>query len=145
MFELVKTNPSVTKTYEEAKNEVEPLYITQTQKAKLLELATNSIATFKGNTTDFVTIQDSAKIAGLEAQEASEFLGKLFDKQIKRSYITLNSGKVILYDILEQKLLDNSNNNQGDSVMRLKSAMFDEGLMKNLQNKYQTEIFIQGL
>jgi peptidyl-prolyl cis-trans isomerase D len=81
----------------------------------------------------------------LSTEEANEFLAKLFDKQIKRSYITLNSGKVILYDILEQKLLDNSNNNQGDSVMRLKSAMFNEGLIKNLENKYQTEIFIQGL
>lgn len=145
MFELLKTNPSITKTYEEAKNEVKPLYITQTQKAKLLELATNSVATFKGKLTEFVNIQDSAKIAELSADEASEFLVKLFDKQIKRSYITLESGKVILYDILEQKLLDNSHNNQGDSVMRLKSAMFDEGLMKNLENKYQTEIFIQGL
>lgn len=145
IFELVKTNPSVTKTYEEAKNEIEPLYITQTQKAKLLELATSSIASFKGSVTDFVTIQDSTKIAGLDTPEANEFLAKLFDTQIKRSYITLSSGKVILYDILEQKLLDNSDNNQGDSVMKLKSAMFDEGLMKNLQNKYQTEIFIQGL
>jgi peptidyl-prolyl cis-trans isomerase D len=145
MFELVKTNPSITKTYEEAKNEVKPLYITQTQKTKLLELATNSVPTFKGNATDFVTIQDSAKITGLSAEEGSEFLAKLFDKQIKRSYITLESGKVILYDILEQKLLANSNNNQGDSVMRLKSAMFDAGLMKNLENKYQTEIFIKGL
>ncbi|MBA3026884.1 MAG: peptidylprolyl isomerase [Sulfurimonas sp.] len=145
MFELIKTNPSITKTYEEAKSEVKPLYITQTQKAKLLELATNSVATFKGSATDYVTVQDSAKIAGLSAEEASEFLAKLFDKQIKRSYITLSSGKVILYDILEQKLLDNSNNNQGDSVMRLKSAMFNEGLIKNLENEYQTEIFIQGL
>ena len=145
IFELVKTNPSLTKTYEEAQNEVKPLYITQTQKSKLLELATSAVTTFKGNTTDFVTIQDSAKIAELSAEEASEFLAKLFDKQTKRSFITLNSGKVILYDILEQKLLDNSNNNQEDSVMKLKSAMFNEGLIKNLENKYQTEIFIQGL
>lgn len=145
IFELVKTNPSLTKTYEEAQNEVKPLYMTQTQKSKLLELATSAVTTFKGNTTDFVTIQDSAKIAELSAEEASEFLAKLFDKQTKRSFITLNSGKVILYDILEQKLLDNSNNNQEDSVMKLKSAMFNEGLIKNLENKYQTEIFIQGL
>jgi peptidyl-prolyl cis-trans isomerase D len=145
MFELVKTNPSITKTYEEAKNEVKPLYITQTQKSKLLELATNAVSSFKGTQSDFLTIQNGSKIAGLTPEEANEFLAKLFDKQIKRSYITLNSGKVILYDILEQKLLDNSNNNQEDSVMRLKSAMFNEGLIKNLENKYQTEIFIQGL
>ncbi|MDD2789477.1 MAG: SurA N-terminal domain-containing protein [Sulfurimonas sp.] len=145
MFELVKTNPSLTKTYEEAKSEVTPLYITQTKKAKLLEVATNSVPTFKGNISEFLTLEDSSKIADLSTEEASEFLGKLFNKQTKRSFITLNSGKVILYDILEQKLLSNSNNNQGDSVMRLKSAMFEEGLMKNLENKYQTEIFIKGL
>ena len=42
-------------------------------------------------------------------------------------------------------MLDNSNINQDDSIIRLKSAMFNEGLIKNLQNKYKTEIFIEGL
>jgi len=144
-FELKKTNPSTIKTYEEAKAEVFPIYVAQTKKTKLLELANTSAKTFNGETTDFITTVDVDKINKLQKEEAGEFLQKLFVSKDKRSYIVLNSGKIILYDILEQKLLDNSNIDQGKLVTRLKSTLFNEGLIKNLQNKYKTEIFIQGL
>jgi len=77
--------------------------------------------------------------------EANEFLNQLFNSQKKRGIITLKGGKVIVYNILEQKILNVSNNNQDISITRLKSAMFNDGLIKNLQNKYKTEIFIEGL
>ncbi len=144
-FKLQKTNPSKIKTYKDAKAEVLPLYISQTKKAKLLDLANNSVKTFTGETTDFITAMDVDKITQLENQEANEFLQKLFLTKKKRSFIVLNSGKIILYDILEQKLLDNSNIDQSNLVMKLKSTIFNEGLIKNLQNIYETEIFIQGL
>ena len=144
-FELKKTNPSTAKTYEEAKAEVFPVYVAQTKKTKLLELANSSVKTFSGETTDFVTTVDVDKISKLAKEEAGEFLQKLFVSKDKRSFIVLNSGKIVLYNILEQKLLDNSNIDQGKLVTRLKSTIFNEGLIKNLQNKYKTEIFIQGL
>ncbi len=50
-----------------------------------------------------------------------------------------------MYNILEQKMLSNSNVNRDNPIVKLKSAMFNESLVKNLQNKYKTEIFIQGL
>ena len=60
-------------------------------------------------------------------------------------YEKLNNGDIVLYNILEQKLLSKTNTNQNNPIVRLKSAMFNEGLVKKLQNKYKTEIFIQGL
>ena len=74
-----------------------------------------------------------------------EFFIKLFDTQTKRGIITLNDGTLVLYNILEQKMLDNSSTSKSDAIMKIKSAMFNEGLIKTLRNKYQTEIFIQGL
>jgi peptidyl-prolyl cis-trans isomerase D len=50
-----------------------------------------------------------------------------------------------LYNILEQKLLNNKNKNGSDVITRLKNSLFSEGLMKTLQDKYPTEIFIKGL
>jgi len=144
-FELVKTNPSITKSFEEAKSSVLPLFITTQKKEKLLELAKNSVKTFKGTPTDFITNRDAIKINDISTPEANEFLMQLFNSQEKRGIISLNSGKVVIYNILEQKLLENTNSNQDNSIVRLKSAMFNEGLIKNLQNKYKTEIFIQGL
>ena len=144
-IELVKTLPSTAKSFQDAKADLLPLYIQETKKVKLLELAQNLVPTSNGETTDFITLNDAAKITSLSQTEANEFLSALFNKQEKRSLITLNSGKIVLYNILEQKLLTNTHNNQADSIVRLKSAMFNEGLIKNLQNKYNTEIFIEGL
>jgi len=144
-FELIKTIPSSVKSYEDAKEEILPEYVQEQKNNKLLELAKNSLETFKGETTDFLTNQDADKIANLEETEANEFLNALFAKKQKRGFISLNSGKIVLYDILEQKLLNNTNNNSNNPIVGIKSNLFNEGLVKNLQNKYKTEIFIQGL
>ena len=143
--ELVKTNPSVMKTYEEAKAEIMPLYIQQEGLKQLLALANESLGKFSGKTTDFVTVEDTSKITQLTQTEAKEFLGKLFTSDKKRSFIQLSNNKVVLYNILEQKLLSNTNKIEGDEISKFKSAMFNEALIKELQNKYPTEIYMQGL
>jgi peptidyl-prolyl cis-trans isomerase D len=144
-FELVKTNQAVAKSYQDAKNEVILMYIDEQRKAKLLELANSSVGTFKGTTTDFITGSDAGSLTDLDIKDANEFLAELFTTQEKRGYISLKNGNIVIYNILEQKLLDKTNTNQNNPIVRLKSAMFSEGLIKNLQNKYKTEIFIQGL
>ncbi|WP_226960510.1 peptidylprolyl isomerase [Sulfurimonas paralvinellae] len=145
IIELVKTNPAMPKSYEAAKAEVLPLYLAQKRKEKLFALANSSVDTFIGQTTDFITVSSVDKINGLTKNEAGEFLQKLFTTDKKKAFITLKDGKIVLFNILEQKLLNNKNSNGSDVITRLKSTLFSEGLMKTLQNKYQTEIFIQGL
>ena len=144
-FKLIKINPSVPKSYEAAKTDLIVIYTAQTKKTELQNLANKSLDNFVGLTTDFITSQDAEQIKGLEQTEAKEFLQKLFTSDKKRSYIVLNSQKIVLYYILEQKLLDKINNDLTLSVKKLKSGMFNKALIKTLQNKYQTEIFIQGL
>ena len=144
-FELVKINQSEVKTYEEAKAEVLPLYIQEKKKSSLIELANNSLATFNGKTTDFITSMDADELKDMSITDANEFLKQLFTQNKRRGYVALRNGKIILFNILEQKLLDNIKSNQGDTVLKLKSAMFNEGLIKGLRNKYKTEIFIEGL
>ncbi|PHS57975.1 MAG: peptidylprolyl isomerase [Sulfurimonas sp.] len=144
-FELLKSNPSTIKSFQDAKAEILPMYINNEKKLKLLNLAIKSLPTFTGTTTDFLTRDDSLKLTNLEKIQANEFLSILFNKKEKRGFITLEDGSIVLYNILEQKLLDKTNTDVKKQVVRLKSAMFNEGLIKNLQNKYKTEIFIQGL
>lgn len=143
-FELVKTNPAQIKTFQEAKKELLPLYVTETKKRTLLELAEKSHKTFKGNVSQSVTSQDAAKLTKLTTQQANEFLATLFTKQEKQGFVPLSDGDVVLYTILEQKLLKNSQDND-NLVVQLKSALFNEGLIQNLRNKYATQIFIEGL
>ncbi|MDH4944207.1 peptidylprolyl isomerase [Sulfurimonas sp. C5] len=144
-FELVNVNPATPKTFAEAKSLVIPFYLDQKKKEKILELANHSVETFKGETSKFLTIESTDKLDSLTDGENMEFLQKLFKSDKKRSFITLQSGKIVLYDILEQKLLEKSNNDQANVVARLKTGIFSEGLMKTLQSRYKTEIFIQGL
>ncbi len=143
-FELIKINPSTTKSYEEAKKDVLPLYLQEQKQIKLLKLAKNSLATFSGITTDFITNSDAVKLSNMDVMDANQFLIKLFSQQKKRGYIVLDNGNVVLYNILEQKLLTNKKK-KDDSIIKIKSALFNEGLIKTLKNKYKTEIFIKGL
>ncbi|MEA3331903.1 MAG: SurA N-terminal domain-containing protein [Campylobacterota bacterium] len=144
-FELIKVNPSKAKTYEEAKEAILPLYTAEMKKSKLLELAENSVATFSGKTTDFITNSDAVKLTNMHVMDANQFLMKLFNQNKKRGFISLDNGTIVLYNILEQKLLEKDNSKKDDSIIKIKSAMFNEGLIKSLKNKYKTEIFIEGL
>jgi len=146
-FKLIKINPSKTKSFKDAKKELLPLYIKEKSQEKLLALAEKSSKDFVGTNTGFITNQDALKLKDLSLDEANEFLAKLFLTNQKKSFIQLKTGKIVLYNILEQKLLKNSKDlkNLDDNIKNLKSAIFNDGLIKNLQQKYKTEIFIEGL
>ncbi len=144
-FKLLKANPSQTKSFEAAKSSILPIYINHQKNTKLIELAKKSIDSFVGETSEFITSRDAIKLTKLETTDANEFLQNLFLSQNKKGFVQLKSGNIVLYNILEQKLLKMDNTDSSKEIVRLKSAMFNEGLIKNLQNKYKTEIFIQGL
>lgn len=145
IVKLDKMNPARTKTYEEAKTDVIALYTRDAKKTKLQELAQNSYKTFSGTSSDFLTRKDSAKIAGLSAPEGSEFLTKLFASKQKQGFITLESGNVIMYNVLEQKLLQDKTLADGNAVLKLKGSLLDQGLIKALESKYPVEIYVEGI
>ncbi len=145
IFKLVKITPSRVKTYEEAKPEVLALFLVDAKQKQLLKKAQESVKTFKGDVTDFITRVDSSKVTLLNNQDAEIFLARLFQSKDKESFIDLQNGKIVLYRILEQKLLDNPNSDMNYSLIKYKSAIFEQALLKALQDKYKTEIYIKGL
>lgn len=142
-FELIKIHPSTVKTFEEAKEDLIPMFIADKKREKLFDLVKNSLDSFKGEETDFITNTDADKITDLSIEEANEFLTQLFTSNTKKGSISLKNGKVVLYNILEQKMLENTNES-ADSIANLKSSIFSSGLIRILNAKYKTEIFIQG-
>lgn len=145
IVKLEASNPAAVKTFEEAKQDVSALYLAEAKKAKLQELAQNSYKTFQGNVSDFITPAQSSKLAGLETADASEFLTKLFASKQKQGFIPLESGNVILYNVLEQKLLEDSAAADETTVAKLKGGLLDGGLIKALENKYPVEIYVEGI
>ena len=145
IVKLEKINLSRVKTFDEAKTEVSSLYLNEAKKTKLQELAQNSYKTFSGTVSDFLTRSEGAKLAGLRGTEASEFLTKLFSSKQKQGFITLESGNVIMYNVLEQKLLQNKTLADENAAAKLKGDLLDQGLIKSLESKYPVEIYVEGI
>lgn len=147
-FVIIKLNgfnPAANKTYEEAKNEANALYLNEIKKSKLQELAQNTYKTFTGTVSDFKTHAQSASLSGLSAAEAREFFDKLFASKQKQGFLTLKSGNVILYNVLEQKLLEDTTVAEENNAMKLKGNLLNQKLMKMLESKYPIKIYAEGI
>ncbi len=145
IIKLVSSEPSKPKTFEQAEAEVRAEYVSEQKQLKLQELATQSLQNFTGNATEFLTRDDVSKIKGLETPESTEFLAKVFESKNKRGYVEVGNGKVVLYEVLEQKMLHDTITNQDQNVMGTKSMILDRGLITVLEEKYPTEIYVKGL
>jgi peptidyl-prolyl cis-trans isomerase D len=147
-FVIIKLNkkiPSVQKSFEEAKPQVYGLFMANAKEEELLKIAQSSAATFSATNTDFITVKDTKSINGLSEQEGTEFLGKLYSTNKKRGFVTLDDKRIVLFNILEQKLLTNSQDNVNSLVLKLKTDSLNENLLKILRKQYKTEIFAEGL
>jgi peptidyl-prolyl cis-trans isomerase D len=133
------------KSFEAAKSQATADFIASEKTRQLSEMANNSVETFKGEQKATVTLTQLDAIDGLSTQETQQFIGMLFQQQKKRSVIRLGEEKLILVNILEQKMLDSTNMDQGTNLPRLKTALLNSGLIKSLEAKYPVEIYIEGL
>jgi peptidyl-prolyl cis-trans isomerase D len=139
-----------TMTYEQAKAEVTQVYDNQAKKEALLALAESTLSnTGEHNMTisDFVTLTNHDNLKSLNSQESLQFLQKLFTSNKEKGIISVLD-KVIVYNIIEQKLLP-SDDNQTDlikqTVNQVKKKTFEANLLKMLDKKYPTEVYMGGL
>lgn len=136
--------------YEEAKNKVTAQYDTQAKKEALLTLAETSLVNINDGSalvSEFVTLNDSDNLKSLNSQESLQFLQKLFTSNKEKGIISVLD-KVIVYNILEQKLLTMDNNqteNVKQTVNNIKKKIFESNLIKMLDSKYPTEVYMEGL
>ena len=147
-FVIIKLNgynPAASKNYEEAKSEANALYVNEMKKSKLQELAQNNYKTFSGVVGDFKTHAQTSSLSGLSAAEATEFADKLFASKQKQGFLTLKTGNVILYNVLEQKLLQDTTVAEENNAMKLKGNLLNQKLMKMLESKYPVKIYAEGI
>ena len=145
-----KIVPARIKTFEEAKSEVTPLYENQAKKEALLTLAESTLKNFDQNDatiSDFVKLEENVNLNPLNNQESLQFLQKLFTSSKEKGIISV-SNKVIVYNIIEQKLLP-MDQNQTDfvkqTVSELKQSTFESNLIRMLDKQYPTEVYMGGL
>ena len=138
------------KTFEEAKNEVNERYTIQTKKEALSTLAETTLKNFdEANTTvsDFMTLEKHDNLKSLNLQESLQFLQKLFTSSEEKGIISI-SDKVVVYKVVEQRLLP-MDGNQTDlvkqTVNQVKQNIFESNVVKALDEKYPTEVYMEGL
>ena len=115
-----------------------------------MTLAKTTLENFKdanATVSDFVTLETLDNLEPLNMQESLQFLQKLFTSSKEKGMINI-SDKVIVYDILEQKMLPldaNKTEAAKNSADQIKQSTFETNLIKMLDKKYPTEVYMGGL
>ena len=146
-LKIVEIKEPITKSFEEAKDIITPLYKNDLSKEALAKLAQSKLANIKNEKmkiSEFLTLRNIEKqILGLNKQESSNFGSKLFTSEEEKGIIPIGS-KVVVYKIIEQKLITlDKNDTDGlhQNVDKVKMQAFESRLMQQLDKKYPTEFY----
>jgi peptidyl-prolyl cis-trans isomerase D len=151
IIKIVDINQPRIKTFEEAKSDITVQYKVKLQKDSMLTKAENMVEKLQENNpikTDFVKIDTIDKLEGLNKQESLHFLQNLFISNKQKGIITLSEQKIVVYNIVDQKIEkadDNMTKIINPIVNKLKSDIYQSNLVEQLNAKYQTEVYAKGL
>jgi len=139
------------KTYEEAKDEVTQEYLYTAKQEALQKKAENivqQLQKYNPNTTNFITLDNIDTFTNLNQQESLQFLQKLFISNKEKGIINLSDQKLVIYNILDQKMTTADQNKTKliePTVAKLKTDIFQSNLVQQLNQKYQTQLYRKGL
>ncbi|WP_139885138.1 peptidylprolyl isomerase [Campylobacter jejuni] len=155
IVKLNKVDPIRNKTFEEAREEVLPMYLSEQARKNLEEKAKNSLVNFKGDDIGFVSrdsSRESVKLSDkiLNDSEFAYFLMNVFNTDQNSSYVIINDNKAILYKINKQKLDMNSDKFEQYKTMleqnlrNLKANELKQELVDELKKIYPIKIYYKG-
>ena len=137
----------VTKEFEMVKETITPLYRAEAIKEALSLLAEKKLTTIDNNelnVSTFITLDNAeTQKIGLNQQETVDFVSKLFTSDREKGIIPIGS-KVVVYKIVEQKLITLENNNTKElykNANKVKKQSFETSLIKRLDKMYPTEFY----
>lgn len=143
-------NPARTKTFEEARAEILPLYKAQKQKEALAKKAELALKNFKGKNIGSVSrdtqrIEERVSQSVMNDTEFSLFLMNVFNSNETKSYVLFND-KAILYSINAQNLLNNAKLQEyrqtlEQNIKNIKASELRRELISELKKKYPVEIY----
>ncbi len=146
ILKLINTIEPEPKSFEDAKAEVLAQYRTKASKNAILDKANKELEGFSGTTTqEYVTRDSLNAFNSLSTAENGELLGAIFSSNDSSGIVSLRSGKVALYRIVDQKIIAQSSAETTLAVEQIKESLMSQGLIKRLNNMYETKIFVEGL
>lgn len=135
-------------SYEMAKKDASRDLLEELKKTALEKKAEAKLENFAGSDIGFVSRDSVKSIAGLSEAKSAEFLSHVFDNTAKKGYKVID-GKAIVYEILEQKLLNKDKAKQyvsmiSENVLQVKQAELNQNLIKKLATAYKVEQYYKG-
>jgi len=144
---IIKIINPLTKSFSEVKEKITAIYEKEAQKEGLISLAEKKlkdIDSLELNVSTFITLNNTeAHNLGINKQETSSFISKLFTSQEEKGIIPIGS-KVLVYKIIEQKLISLESNETDlmyKNTDQIKNQSFQMNLMKVLDKKYPTRLY----
>ena len=138
------------KTFVQAQEEVTALYKVEEEKKGLLALAEMKLKDFNENhaiVSDFIKLEQNILLSPLNAGESLDFVQKLFTSTQEKGMISVDN-KIVIYTILEQKFLSVDEKQESivkETAKTAKERIFESNLLKLLDKKYTTEVYMEGL
>jgi peptidyl-prolyl cis-trans isomerase D len=135
-----------TMSFEEAK-ELAKKDLMASKKAKELENRAKELLksgkNFKYESKDYLTLSKLNTLEGLTPQESMQLVRAIFASTKKRDSIKIGNSMVV-YEIIEQKLLDSANLLTLDKdIKNIKSKELTDNLISNLQKRYKIESYVK--
>jgi len=144
---IVNIVEPVTKSFTEVREIITPTYQEEAEREALSRLAERKLTEIDNtdmNVSTFITLDNAeTQKMGLNQQEAVNFVSKLFTSEQEKGIIPIGS-KVIVYKIIEQKLISLESNETEvlhKSANQVKNQSFQTNLIKMLDKKYPTKLY----
>ncbi|EJF07605.1 hypothetical protein ThvES_00003170 [Thiovulum sp. ES] len=142
---LEKVIPSEVESFENVAMAVQTELEFQKRDSQLMEIAKTSYTDFDGEETDFISLSSIGQdiFSGLNLEEQSQLINDIFMQSSNSGFLKIGS-KVVLYQILEQRIGDAGDTLDSDVVLQLKEQLLNENLIKRLEYYYPVETYFKG-
>jgi len=138
-------------TFEEAKDLATPQYKALLLNESMSKMAENRLKNIKDSNktiiSEYITQKDNSNLEKLNSMENQNFTQKLFISNKEKGIITVRD-KIIVYNIINQKISSIDSNNTDmilDTMNQMKKSDFQSSLLEDLENRYETKMYIKGL
>jgi len=113
---------------------------------RLTKKALKNSSSFKLEPKNYLTLSSFEVLPKLTPQDSAIVIRAIFGSSKKVNSIKVSNG-VVVYEIVEQKVLDNnkSSNTLNQEVAVIKDSEFSNNLIKELSSKYSSEVYIKDI
>ncbi|MDL0089124.1 peptidylprolyl isomerase [Campylobacter gastrosuis] len=145
---VVKIDTPKPMSFEAAKEQVKEKLLEIKERENLENLVKAELKNFDTNGLKQVEISRAKAddIDGLDMFESRNFIDQVFASTNKKGYVVLGK-KAVIYEILEQKLLTNTDNENlnlvSENIANLKNGEIMQDLVMQLQKRYKVEEYIK--